>query len=167
MLRHMATPSAVLKAALLAGTLDILVTGIKVIAFGTATAVRLLQSIASGLLGPDAFRGGLPVAALGAAIHFGIAAAWSTVFAVLATWLAPVRRVRTRVGVIAAGLAYGAVVWVMMDFVVLPLSRARSVPVSAAGFWIQLGIHMACVGVPIAWIVLAREPATVQTRVAA
>jgi len=32
--------------------------------------VRILQAIASGLLGPDAFTGGWSIAALGLALHF-------------------------------------------------------------------------------------------------
>jgi hypothetical protein len=40
---------------------------------------RLLQSVASGLLGPAAFDGGIPTAALGLALHFFIALVAATV----------------------------------------------------------------------------------------
>lgn len=35
--------------------------------------IRILQSIASGLLGPSAYQGGVPTAALGLVLHFFIA----------------------------------------------------------------------------------------------
>ena len=35
-----------------------------------ATAIRILQSIAGGRLGPDAFKGGAATAALGLTLHF-------------------------------------------------------------------------------------------------
>src|SRR5262245_25338668 len=35
--------------------------------------VRVFQSVASGLLGPKSYQGGLPTALLGAALHFFIA----------------------------------------------------------------------------------------------
>jgi hypothetical protein len=147
-------------AGLIAGTLDILATGIKVVGFGPTTATRLLQSIASGLLGPAAFDGGLPVAALGAVLHFTIATTWAAVFAMAARRVAPVGRIRSTAGQIGVGLGYGALVWLVMDFVVLALSRARSVSPASPGFWVQLAIHMGCVGLPIALIVGPRgQPA--------
>jgi hypothetical protein len=53
---------------------------------------------------------------------------------------------------VLAGLGYGAVVWLLMDGVVLPLSRAHATPVTAAWFWIQLATHPFVVGLPIALI---------------
>jgi len=44
------------------------------------------------------------------------------------------------------------VVWLLMDGVVLPLSRARVTPVTAPWFWIQLATHPFVVGLPIALI---------------
>jgi hypothetical protein len=148
----------VLKAGLLASILDITATGVlTIIVLRRTTPTRLLQSIASGLLGPAAFKGGLPTAGLGALFHFTIAMSWATVFAIGASHLPALGRIRTTRSAIAVGVVYGALVWLVMDFVVLAGSRARSVPVSAAGFWIQLGIHMLCVGLPIAVIVLRRR----------
>src|SRR3954471_17723499 len=42
--------------------------------------VRVLQSVASGLLGEAAKEGGLATAALGAVLHFLIAFVWATVY---------------------------------------------------------------------------------------
>src|SRR5216684_3760463 len=45
-----------------------------------STPVRLFQYIASGLLGPSAFRGGLSSAGLGLALHFLVALAAAAVY---------------------------------------------------------------------------------------
>ena len=145
------------KAGLLAGLLDITATGLKVVVFGSGTAPRLLQGIASGILGPAAFEGGWPVAGLGLMIHFTIAGIWAAIFAFAATRLAAFSRVRSIGATSAVGLGYGALVWLAMDFVVLAHSRARPVPVTSSGFWLQLTIHMVCVGLPIALTVLKRS----------
>jgi hypothetical protein len=147
----------VAKAGLLAGILDITATGLKVVVFGSGTARRLLQGIASGVLGPTAFEGGWPVAGLGLMIHFTIAGIWAAIFALAATRLAAFSRVRSIGAISAVGLGYGAVVWMAMDFVVLAHSRARPVPVTSAAFWLQLAIHMVCVGLPIAVTLLKRN----------
>lgn len=147
----------VMQAGLLAGVLDILATGVKVVAFGSGTVRRLLQGIASGLLGPAAFQGGWPVAGLGLAIHFAIAWVWAALFAVMVNRLASPRQLRSRGAVMAVGMGYGALVWLVMDFMVLANSRARPVPVASAGFWHQLVIHMLCVGLPIAATILRRR----------
>ncbi|HWP42306.1 MAG TPA: hypothetical protein VNO14_03655 [Blastocatellia bacterium] len=60
---------AILLAGLSAGVLDLTAALVNAGLQG-ATPVRVLQYIASGLLGPDSFRGGLGTALLGAGLHF-------------------------------------------------------------------------------------------------
>jgi hypothetical protein len=106
----------------------------------------VLQSVASGLLGTNAFNGGLVAAALGAAFHFGIAILAAGIY------IAASRRVEmlNRYS-IPSGLLYGATVYTFMDFVVVPLSdfpfkNSYSTAEMAGG----LIAHMVLVGVPIA-----------------
>jgi hypothetical protein len=147
----------VVKAGLIAGILDITATGLKVVVFGSGTARRLLQGIASGLLGPAAFEGGWPVAGLGLMIHFTIAGMWAAILAFAASRFAAFSRIRSIGAISAVGVGYGALVWLAMDFIVLAHSRARPVPVTSPSFWLQLSIHMVCVGLPIAVTVLKRR----------
>jgi uncharacterized membrane protein YagU involved in acid resistance len=80
-------------------------------------AERLLQTVASGLLGKAAFDGGWPVAALGLALHYGIVIVAAALFFAVArrwAWL--------RDEAATAGLAYGVAIYAFMNFVVLPLS---------------------------------------------
>jgi len=53
---------------LIVGTMDITSAIIITLARG-GTIMRLMQFIASGVLGKQAFQGGLPIAALGLALH--------------------------------------------------------------------------------------------------
>src|SRR5437870_4806757 len=84
---------------------------------------RVLQSVASGLLGETAKDGGPATAALGAVLHFLIAFIWATVF-----WLLS-RRLRVLVQhPVICGLLYGFAVYAFMYLVVLPLSAAYFKP---------------------------------------
>jgi len=108
--------------------------------------VRIFQSVASGLLGAAAFEGGAPTAALGLALHFLIAFTWAAVY------LAVSRTLRFMVEMaVPAGLLYGIVVYMFMNFVVIPLSAA---PFKIAYTPLKLAIdilgHMLLVGLPIA-----------------
>ena len=70
--------------------------------------VRILQSVAAGLLGRPAYAGGLPTAILGLALHFLIALCAAAVFSLAAgSW--PLLRRRP----LASGAVYGLLVWVV------------------------------------------------------
>lgn len=110
--------------------------------------VRILQAIASGLLGPDAFTGGWSIAALGLALHFLIAVTAAAVFYAASRFL-PFLLTRPLI----SGPAYGIAVYLFMNHVVLPLSamkRSSPAPFLVAA---QIVIHIACVGIPIALMV--------------
>jgi hypothetical protein len=79
--------------------------------------MRVAQSVASGLLGPRAFSGGMKTAMLGVLLHFTIAFGAATVF-YLASRRLPFLVERP----IVSGLIYGAMVYGFMHLVVLPLS---------------------------------------------
>ncbi|HET7793810.1 MAG TPA: hypothetical protein VFL64_10550 [Rhizobacter sp.] len=148
---------AVLLGGSLAGLLDIIF-AISFAAYNGATPVRLLQTVASGLLGSAAFGGGIPVAALGLALHFGMSLLWAGVF------LAAAKLVHAlALHPIASGIAFGVVVFLVMRLVVLPLS-AFPYPVSFKPLATTLDLlsHMLLFGMPIAFAVrkalLTRAP---------
>jgi hypothetical protein len=112
--------------------------------FRNGSAIAVLQSIASGLLGHSAFYGGVKTALLGLALHFCIALIWATIF-VLAARVLPFLSKRP----IRSGLLYGVIVYAIMNYVVLPLSRvAPSQPRLAVRINGILAILL-LVGVPI------------------
>jgi hypothetical protein len=108
-------------------------------------ARRVFQSVAAGLLGPAAFDGGASTAALGLLLHFFIAVTMAFTYYFVATrWRALVERP------VALGAAYGVLLYAIMNYVVIPLSRARPAPVDAVWISLSILVHMLLIGVPIA-----------------
>jgi len=107
---------------------------------------RILQSVASGLLGARAYDGGIATAALGLLLHFFIAFVIATVFFAASrkfAWLVD--------HAFVSGIIYGALVYGVMNLIVLPLSaypRRATFPlvVLATGLF----VHMFFIGLPIA-----------------
>jgi hypothetical protein len=110
-----------------------------------AAPLRILQSIARGLLGPAAFEGGLATAALGLFLHFFIAFVVVIVYYLASTKLQLLMR-----RPVLCGMLYGVMVYAFMNLVVLPLSAAGR-PTFVTGVVVNgLLIHMFGVGVPSA-----------------
>jgi len=141
------SPKAILWAGLVAGTMDITAAFV-VYGFFGATPLRILQGIASGLLGPASFDGGAATAVLGLICHFTIAYGAATVFFLLSRHL----RFLTR-HFITAGVLYGVAVYFFMARVVIPLSRVHRGPFQFKMMMIGIVIHIFCIGLPIATIV--------------
>ena len=136
--------SAVLAGGLSAGVLDI-VAACTVYGLRGVSPVRILQSIASGLLGAEAFQGGTRTAVLGLLLHFFIAGVAACVYYLGSVWM-PILARRP----LALGACYGIGVYAFMNFVVLPLSAVPKRPFSPGLAVIMVVIHMVCVGIPIA-----------------
>jgi hypothetical protein len=110
-----------------------------------AKPVRILQSVAGGLLGPDAFKGGLKTAVLGGALHFLIAFTAAAVY-----WVASRKLTFMTQHTIIAGMLYGECVWLFMNYLVIPLSAAHRPPFNAAAIITGPIGHLFLVGLPIA-----------------
>lgn len=136
---------ATLVATLLAGTLDILA-AIGTNALRGVPPIGVLQSVASGLLGRDAYAGGATTAALGLALHYLIMLAFAGAF-----MLAFVRLRAMRESALAAGALYGVAVYAFMNWGVLPLSAfPHVIDYTAARLAVGIAVHITCVGLPIA-----------------
>ena len=81
---------------------------------------HVMQYIASGALGQAAFAGGMATAALGVAFHYAIA----TIMVLAYTLLGGRHRELLRHPV-RYGLPYGLLLWLVMTYVVVPLSQAQ------------------------------------------
>lgn len=111
------------------------------------TAVQLLQTVASGLLGASSYDGGIATAALGLFLHFLLAFMFAAAFFVAGRR----HRILTRHAV-ASGVLYGLVVFAIMNFLVLPLSAfPHPVTFSPLATVTDLLSHMLFVGLPIAF----------------
>jgi hypothetical protein len=108
--------------------------------------VAIYQFVASGLLGPSAFAGGGGTALVGLAIHFVIAFSAAVIFvAASRRWPALSR------AFVPCGAAFGVMVWAVMNFVVIPLSRIPPAPFSLPLFVNGVVGHAVFVGLPIAY----------------
>lgn len=137
---------AILWAGLIAGALDIMAAFIQWAMRGVSP-IRILQAIASGMLGPSSFQGGAATAALGLLLHFVIA------FGAAMVYFAASRKIHFLVRrPWIAGPLYGLAVHCFMQFVVLPLSAVRPAPFSSSEFATGLIIHILFVGLPIALV---------------
>ncbi len=108
-------------------------------------ADRVFQGVAAGLLGRDAFRGGLATAGLGLALHIFIAL---VVVVVYYTASARIGVLRSRP--LVCGPVYGVLVYAVMNLIVIPLSAAGG---GRYSLWQVLGglmIHVVGVGLPAA-----------------
>lgn len=89
----------------------------------TAGVTRMFQSIAVGVLGKASFDGGTAAAALGAALHLVMATMFVAAYALVA------RRKPALLGKpLVYGIPYGVLMYVVMNFIVMPLSRVGRAP---------------------------------------
>jgi hypothetical protein len=132
-------------AVLVAGSLD-LAYACLIAPFRGYPATAVLQAIASGLLGPDAFTGGAGVMALGVLLHYLIIGLMA-----LPPWWAFAKWPRLAGAAAPLGLAYGALLYAAMNHVVVPLSAA---PLKPATEWTRIApellVHMVFVGLVLA-----------------
>jgi uncharacterized membrane protein YagU involved in acid resistance len=146
--KELSPVAVVVFAGLVAGAFDIVYA---IVSWGLrgVAPLRILQSVASGLLGPDAYQGGVETAGLGLALHFSIAIAAAGVFYAAALRLSILRR-RPAV----SGLAYGAAVFFVMNYVVLPLSAVGHFPnMTPLNYANALFANVAFFGLPLALVV--------------
>jgi hypothetical protein len=131
----------------IAGTIDI----------GAACLVNrvgviiILQAIAGGILGRQSFHDGLPAAALGLALQWLMSILIAAIFVLSSRWLPWLKRQW-----LAAGLAYGVAVFLVMNYVVLPLSALGRAPRFTASTFAENLLAMLLFGGIVACC--AREP---------
>src|SRR5262245_41105102 len=107
---------AILLGGFIAATIDIVYVFISNAAFGR-TPLWVLQFVASGWLGKDAFKGGNVAGAIGLASHFAI------LFIAAAFYYAASRRITfLREQAVVAGSLFGIGIYLFMNWVVWPYS---------------------------------------------
>jgi uncharacterized membrane protein YagU involved in acid resistance len=108
--------TGILVGGLIAAVLDIIYAIILTVR-GGHSAINTLQAIASGLIGVEAFQGGIAAAALGIFLHCAILVVAAGVYYEASLRL-PILRTRA----VISGLLFGVLVYLFMNFIVIPLS---------------------------------------------
>lgn len=140
-------PTVVL-AAFLAGLLDLVLAIIVYSVFlDKTTAIKILQSVASGAFGQSAYSGGIKMAALGIVFHFTI----SLLFTIFYFFIYP-RLKYLRQHWIISGFIYGIFVWMVMNLIVLPIAFSGMLPMEPVASLIGICIIILGVGLPISLI---------------
>ena len=131
---------------LIAGTADILLAFLQHYLLRGTSPLTILKFIASGLLGKAAFTGGNTMAGWGLLIHFLIVFAWTYFFFLAYPKLASLVPNRwLRAALIAV------FIWIVMNLVVLPLSRTPATPLQLEGTLLSMAILFLAVGIPISF----------------
>lgn len=105
---------AIVVAGFIVGVLDLTYA---ILVYSVKRPILVPQTIASGVLGQRAYDGGLRTAVLGVVLHFVIAFGAATVY-----YLASRKLPYLLQHAVRCGLIYGALVYIFMHAVVLPLS---------------------------------------------
>jgi hypothetical protein len=135
----------VLAGGLLAGGFDISFACVFWAVKADLPPTRIFQSVAAGLLGKASFEGGAATAALGLILHFFIACTMAlTYFLVSHRWTVLVRRP------VSFGIAYGLLLYVVMNYIVVPLSAAGAGSRDPTWITMTVAVHAFLIGLPIA-----------------
>lgn len=137
--------SALLVATFIAGSLDI-IAGWMIAIFYGGTPTGVLRFIASAVFGPVAFTGSSAYALAGLVFHYLIAFCWTTFFFIVMKRVAAMSMRST----LLVGIAYGIVIWCVMNLFVLPLTRLPKPQFRLTGILIGMVALMVMVGIPVA-----------------
>lgn len=138
----------ILLAGLVAGTLDLVGTlAVYSVLLHKASALFILQRIASAAFGPAALSGGWAMAGCGLLFHYLIAFCFITAYVLLYPYL-PLLKKNKHV----SGLLYGLLVWLIMNRIVLPLTKIHLAPFQWSNALIGMALLMFFIGLPVAYI---------------
>lgn len=136
---------AILRTTLLAGSMDITAASINAYISNKIMPGRVLQYVASGIFGKDAYTGGYGIMAIGLLSHFLIAFACTAIF----FWLYP-RIQFLRRSILINSLFIALIAWIVTTYIVIPLSRIHLGTFHLDKSLIAIGILFLCIGLPIA-----------------
>lgn len=133
--------AAVVLAGFAAGTIDI----------GAASLINwrnplfICQAIASGVFGRASFEGGTTTVVAGLLLQWGMSLVIAAIYIFASGWFPLLKRQW-----IAGGLAYGAGIFFVMNYVVVPLSAVRRIPHFTADAFVENMLAMLVFGLIVA-----------------
>ena len=109
--------------------------------------LRIFQSVASALLGRASFDGGVSTFLFGLLLHFLVAACIAAVYYAASLKLPVLIR-----HAVVSGLIYGPIAYLVMNYVIIPLSRIGLRPTTLRVFLPAFIAHAFLVGWPVALV---------------
>jgi hypothetical protein len=140
------TSSLLIRATLVAGTLDLL-SALTYALLEGKNPLAVPVGIASAIW-PGAIKAGAPALVVGVLLHFLI------MLVMVAVFVAAARRLSWLTAKpVASGLFYGLLLWAVMNLIVLPLRWPSIFPhITALSLAEQIFSHTVLVGLPLAWM---------------
>jgi hypothetical protein len=140
--------SSIIKAGLIAGTLDILAAITNYYINTGKPPAGVFKFIASGAFGSSAFSGRTEMIVAGILFHYLIAFGFTILFFLvypkIKEWVSSY--------IIITGITYGLLAWCIMNFVVVPLSKTPTLKHDVIQTVINILFIMFFIGLPIAII---------------
>jgi uncharacterized membrane protein YagU involved in acid resistance len=135
----------ILLAGSIVGTADITMASISAYLRTGMTPDKLLKYVASGIFGQEAMKAGFGMAMIGLMTHFTIAFSFTLFF----FYIYPKIK---KGNSILLGFVYGAFIWSVMAFVVLPLTNVAQAPFVLNRAIISMLILIFAIGLPLAFL---------------
>lgn len=140
--------ATILKAWLLAGTLD----GTSAIIYytikGGSHPEKIFQYIASSIFGKDAYNGGTPMVCWGVLFHYLIALAFTIFF----FFIYPKINFLSKNKFVTA-ILYGIFTWVIMNLIVVPNTLIHQAPFTLEPVIVNIIILIIAIGLPLSFII--------------
>lgn len=139
--------SAIGKIGFIAGTLDILCALVQFYIKTGKNPVAVLNFIASGFFGMEAFNNNPLMPINGLFFHYIITVSWTVLFFFLYPKISFLSK-----NIIISGVCYGIFIWVIMTQVVVPLSNTPKLPFNIVQALLGITILIFAVGLPISFL---------------
>lgn len=138
----------ILTAGLVAGTADALAAiFFYTVVINAKNIGRVFQTIASGLFGHRAYSGSVLYAVSGLLLHYLIACSWATLYYFIS------RRFSLGKSGLLKSICIGLIIWLVMNLVVLPVSRVPVFHYSTKAVIKGILILIAAIGIPFVCII--------------
>ncbi len=135
----------ILRAGLVVGTLDILAAMLHYYLNTHRNPVAVLQFVASGAFGANAFSGAWHMVLWGVLFHYVIAFAFTIFFFFVYFQVPSIRKLGLSVAFI-----YGGMMWATTQFIVIPLSRIdKTAPLTVINTTVSILVLVVCIGIPL------------------
>ncbi|MEO6253065.1 MAG: hypothetical protein ABIO79_07160 [Ferruginibacter sp.] len=139
--------SIIIKAGLLAGTLDILSACLYSYIKNDTAPAKVLQYISKVVFGKTTFTDLAVLIITGLLVHFAIAFAWTLIYFFLYSRIKLMRQ-----NSMLTAIIYGLFVWAMMSMVILPLWNNKPFVFKAENALISAMILVIAIGLPLSFI---------------
>lgn len=136
----------IFKTTLIAGFLDIAAACIQAYITNKVKPNIILQYIASGIFGKEAFSGGVGYMLFGLLVHFSIAFACTLVYFMVYPKLELLQK-----NIFISALFVAVITWSVTTRLIVPLSKIQPAPFNLTKALIAIAILYCCIGLPVCY----------------